>query len=109
MVTKVSLQRLHFRLSLCHGTRHPIRRVNMAVQLLTPHQDQRMCLHPPEWFLWSVWLATVAVKKKFPFRLRATIVLRCERTLNYGVKSLLRSRLAYRFYGFDRGKFFEHL
>ena len=61
MVTKVSLQRLHFRLSLCHGTRHPIRRVNMAVQLLTPHQDQRMCLHPPEWFLWSVWLASTLI------------------------------------------------
>jgi len=52
---------------------------------------------------------TVGVRKKFLFRFRSTIVLRCERTLNYGVKPLLRSRVAYCFYGFDRGKFFERL
>ena len=52
---------------------------------------------------------TVGVGKKFPFCFRSTIVLRCERTLNYGVKSLLCSRIAYRFYGFNCGKIFEHL
>ena len=57
----------------------------------------------------KAFVTTVGVRKKFPFRFRSTFVLRCERTLNYGVKSLLRSHPAYRFYGFDRGKFFERL
>jgi len=43
-------------------------------------------------------MATVGVRKKFPFRFRSMFVLWCERTLNYGEKSLLRSRTAYRLY-----------
>jgi len=54
-------------------------------------------------------LNTVGVRKKLPFRFHSTIVLQYEHTLNYGVKSLLHSRVAYRFYGFDRGKYFERL
>jgi len=48
---------------------------------------------------------TVGIRKRFPFRFHSMVILWCEHTLNYGVKSLLRSRKAYHFYGFEHSEF----
>ena len=50
---------------------------------------------------------TVGVRKRFPFRFHSMVVLWCEHTLNYDVKSLLCSRKAYHSYGFEHSEFFE--
>ena len=51
----------------------------------------------------------VDVRKKFPFHFCSTVVLQCECTSNYSVKSSLHLRLACHFYSFKRSKIFECL
>ena len=54
-------------------------------------------------------IPVVDVRKKFPFHFCSTVVLQCECTSNYSVKSLLHSRLACHFYSFKCSKIFECL
>ena len=53
--------------------------------------------------------ATVGANKKFMFRLRATVILQCDRSSKNGRKFLLRKRNTYRLYGFRTVEVLERL
>ena len=53
--------------------------------------------------------ATVGANKKFTFRLRATVILQCDRSSKNGRKFLLRKRNTYRLYGFRTVEVLERL
>ena len=52
---------------------------------------------------------TVGANKKFTFRLRATVVLRCDRSSKNSRKSLLRKYNTHHLYGFQTVEILERL